>query len=154
MHPRGATIDIHLMLGSRSGSQAQEPKPSSGPVWDVQDILAERTSLTGENEVLVVWKPSWEPLTNVRADGPAMTRFRATASWKFTSRAGGVCVMLPVEKKTTLAVDRSVATQMAAVKRPKRDREVPAAAASATGPRKALGSTAKRSPDFAAAASH
>ncbi len=152
LHPRGATIDKHLMPGSRSGSQAQEPEPSSEPVWDVQDILAERTSLTGENEVLVVWKPSWEPISNVRADGPAMTRFRATAMWKFTSRASGACVLLPVERNTMLAVDRAVAKQTA--KHSKRDREVPAAAASATGPRKALGSTAKRSPDFAAAASH
>lgn len=78
LHPRDATMDKHLMPGSRSGSQAQEPKPSSEPVWDVQDILAERTSLMGENEELVVWKPSWEPIRNVRADGPAMNRLRAS----------------------------------------------------------------------------
>jgi hypothetical protein len=71
-------MDKHLMPGCRSGSQAQEPKPSSEPVWDVQDILAERTSLMEENEELVVWKPSLEPIRNVCADGPAMNRFRAS----------------------------------------------------------------------------
>jgi hypothetical protein len=143
-----ATNDKLMMPGDRSQSAAaSDPAKRSEPVWDVQDILAERSSLTGENEVLVVWKSSWEPVSNVKR-GPAMMRFRDTRTWQFTSRTGGMRVMLPVERGTTLAVDRAVAQEMA--KHPKSD-DKQTAAASAIGPRKTLGCKAKRRRDDAAA---
>ena len=143
-----AANDKHLMSGDRSQSAAAtDPAKRGEPLWDVQDILAERSSLTGENEVLVVWKPSWEPVSNVKR-GPAMMRFRDTHTWQFTSRTGGMRVMLPVERGTTLAVDRAVAQEMA--KHPKSD-DKQTAAASAIGPRKTLGCKAKRRLDDAAA---
>jgi hypothetical protein len=136
---------------------ASVPSNGNRTLWDVQDILLERTSLTGENEVLVVWKPEWIPVSNVQPNGAAMRRFRATPSWPFTSRSCGMRILLPVEPNTTRAVDQSVMQQLA--KRSKRSREEPgppaathfggsaAVAPHATGPRQELGSTAKRMPD-------
>lgn len=74
-------------------------------LWDVQEILAERTSITGENELLVVWKTSWIPCSNMIADGPVMTRFRDSPKWNFSSAAGAMCIKLPVEPGTILAQD-------------------------------------------------
>jgi hypothetical protein len=49
-------------------------------MWDVQDILAERTSVTGDDELLVVWKPSWVAVSNVKP-GPELRRFRSLPKW-------------------------------------------------------------------------
>ncbi len=128
----------------------RKPTQSGEPLWLVQDILAERTSLTGDKELLVVWKPSWEPASNVQ-HGPAMTLFRATPKWEFTSCTRGMRVLLPVERNmiqrnTALAVDRAGAKQKTHPKSggdPQSGGEQQSAA-SASGPRKSLGIKSKR----------
>ena len=88
------------------------PSPSSAPceghLWDVQEILAERTSVTGENELLVVWKTSWIPYSNMIADGPVMRRFKNAPKWNFSSAAGAMRIILPIEPGTMLAQDCAV----------------------------------------------
>jgi hypothetical protein len=71
--------------------------------WEVQEILAERTSATGGNELLVVWKTNWVPKNTVKTDGPIMERFRDAAKYKFLSAAGDI--MWAVEPGTQLAKD-------------------------------------------------
>lgn len=131
-------------------------------LWDVQDILAARTSVSGDDEVLVVWKPSWIPFSNVQ-DGPVLQRFNAAPKWSFTSGHCGMRTILPVESNTTLAVDHAVMKEIKATARSEKrssSRQVataaidaartdgsdrsPAAGSDRT-PRKALGSVAKRS---------
>jgi hypothetical protein len=112
--------------------------------WEVQDILAARTSATGDDEMLVVWKPSWAPVSNIK-DGPAIRRFMTATKWKFTSNVSGMRVILPVEEDTTLAEDYDLMQQMtAAAKSQRRSSHAAADAPRATGPRKSLGSVAKR----------
>ena len=79
--------------------------PRDGDVWDVAEILAERTSVSGENELLVVWKPCWIPISNMHSDGPVMRTFRDAPKWKFNSAAGAMRLILPVEPGTVLADD-------------------------------------------------
>ena len=80
---------------------------SGGCLWDVQEILAERTSITGENELLVVWKTSWIPKSNMIPDGPVMMRFESERKWKFGSAAGNL--QIPVQGGTTLMLDCATA---------------------------------------------
>ncbi len=131
----------HMPISPRSSSAADPGQPC----WDVQEILAERTSLTGENELLVVWKPSWICVSNVKAKNPAMMRFRATPMLNFTSRNCGMRTILPVEPETTIAVDRAVMKQM--VMHSKRGRRGPAnhTASHPPGRKKEHGLTAKES---------
>ena len=114
--------------------------------WEVQDILAARTSVSGDDEVLVVWKPSWIPVSNVE-DGPVWQRFKAATKWSFTSGHCGMRTILPVESNTTLAVDHAVMQELKAAARSEERRSSATDAARTDGsdrtPRKALGSVAK-----------
>ena len=82
-------------MTSAADSRAEpSPQPSEGSLerimeWEVQDILAARTSATGDDEMLVVWKPSWAPVSNIK-DGPAIRRFMTATKWKFTSNVSGM----------------------------------------------------------------
>ena len=72
---------------------ADTPSPNSsssegGQLWDVQEILAERRSMGGEIELLVVWKTSWIPKENLMADGPVMRQFMESRKWNFGSAPG------------------------------------------------------------------
>jgi hypothetical protein len=114
--------------------------------WEVQDILAARTSTTGDDEVLVVWKPSWTPVSCVK-DGPGIRRFTTAIKWTFTSAVSGMRVILPVESGTQLAEDHAVMQQMAhaAKLQHRHDRELlHAQNPRPSGPRKSLGAVAKR----------
>ena len=79
-------------MTSAADSRAEpSPQPSEGSLerimeWEVQDILAARTSATGDDEMLVVWKPSWTPVGNIK-DGPALRSFKNATKFKFTSTA-------------------------------------------------------------------
>lgn len=65
--------------------------------------MAERTSSTvGVNEVLVVWKPDWIPITNV-PDGPVLRQHRDARKCIFKSSVGKI--ILPVEPDSTLEDD-------------------------------------------------
>ena len=127
------------MSGLPEQVQNQPPSaPQSGDdaLGEVQDILAERTSTTlGCSEVLVVWKPSWIPITNVQ-DGPILRKFRAATKCYFLSAAGKL--NLPVEPDTALADDID-----AVAARTERQLELQSQRERGT-PRKSLGSVAKR----------
>ena len=45
--------------------------------WEVQDILAERTT-KGSRELLVMWKPTWVALEQLDSDGPVYQAWRGT----------------------------------------------------------------------------
>ena len=118
----------------------------SNAEWEVQDILAARTSVTGDDEVLVVWKPSWTPVVCVK-DGPGIRRYQNALKWKFTSAVSGMRVILPVEPGTQLADDHAEMQKMAVAakcKHGKDGKQVQAQDSRPSGPRKSLGSVAKR----------
>jgi hypothetical protein len=71
------------------------------------DIMAERTSISGENELLVMWKPSWVPLSHV-AEGDILDRFKSEDKMKYVHSSSNMRVMIPVEPGTTLAADCSI----------------------------------------------
>ena len=119
--------------------QAQSPsasQSSNDTLGEVQDILAERSSATlGCSEVLVTWKPTWIPITNLQ-DGPILRKYRHTPKCRFLSAAGKL--LLPVEPDTALADDMA-----AAAERTERQLKLQAQQERGT-PRKSLGTVAKR----------
>jgi hypothetical protein len=86
------------------GSSSSGSSHRSECVWEVLDIVAERTSLTGENELLVMWKPTWVPTSNV-ADGDILERFKSGAKLKFVHTSSNMRIMIPVGPGTTMAAD-------------------------------------------------
>lgn len=87
-------------------SASPSPSPSAGYIWDVQEILAERTTSTGDQELLVVWKTSWIPKPTMLADGPAMRLFHASPKVIFrNSVVREMNIILPVEPGSVLADD-------------------------------------------------
>ena len=124
------------------------PHTCSGQIWEVQAILAERTSKTGGcNEVLVVWKPDWIPITNV-PDGPVLREHCEARKCIFKSSVGKV--ILPVEPDSTLEDDMvAAAARLDSAIQEARERELFGSGGAALGrergtPRKSLGSVAKR----------
>ena len=92
-------------MSARSASSSPSPCSNDGFIWDVQEILAERTSVSGENEVLVVWKTSWIPVSNLIADGPVLQQFQSTPKIAFSTCRGSMSVYVPVEPGTQLQAD-------------------------------------------------
>ena len=95
-----------------STSIAASPTPSSttddGFIWEVLEIIAERTSITsGGNDILVVWKSSWMPLPWVIADSPAWRRWNASRKWQSSEACDNAVmqVTLPVEDGSVMAAD-------------------------------------------------
>jgi hypothetical protein len=95
-----------------SSSIAASPTPSTttvdGFIWEVLEIIAERTSITsGGNDILVVWKSSWMPLPYVIADSPAWRRWNASRKWKSSEACDNAImqVTLPVEDGSVMAAD-------------------------------------------------
>jgi hypothetical protein len=79
--------------------------------WDVQAILAERSSsYQSGREVLVAWKPCWIPIENV-PQGPILKSFRKASKACFKSSIGKI--ILPVEPDTALADDVAAASAWA-----------------------------------------
>jgi hypothetical protein len=97
---------------SSSAEPSEASHRDSDLVREVQGILAARTSTTGDDELLVVWKPSSAPASNVK-DGPGLRRFQEATKWKFTSAVSGMRVILPVEPDSPLADDHAVMLKMA-----------------------------------------
>ena len=125
------------------------PAPSSssndGCIWDVQEILAERTTVSGENEFLVVWKPSWIPVSNMVADGPVAERYTATPKWAFSSAKGAMRIYVPVEPGTLFAHDcATIAARAAVAETAQRAEASRATAGSDCTPKKPLGGVVKR----------
>jgi hypothetical protein len=109
------TVSTALTHIQRMSDQKRQSSPSTIQadgseelLWDVQEILAERTSISGENEFLVVWKTSWVPVSNMMQDGPEMRRFRDAPKCKFVSPAGSLYVEF--QPGTTLASDCDTTT--------------------------------------------
>jgi hypothetical protein len=75
---------------------ASSPAPSNsstdGFIWDVPEILSERTSVSGENDVLDVWKTSWFPVSNLIADGHVLQQFQSTPKIVFSTCRGSISV--------------------------------------------------------------
>ncbi len=129
---------------SPSSSADSAPQPSIDQHFEVQDILAERTSTTqGCNEVLVVWKPTWIPITNVQ-DGPILTKHRNARKCRFISSVGKI--ILPVEPNSTLADDIASAEAWSQLQLHRAGGDqIDSGGSSQRGtPRKSLGSVAKR----------
>jgi hypothetical protein len=125
-----------LPQNKRKAQPPSAPQSSDDALGEVQDILAERTSTTlGCSEVLVVWKPSWIPITNVQ-DGNILRNWRDATKCYFLSAAGKL--LLPVEPDSALADDMD-----AVAARTERQLELQAQQERGT-PRKSLGSEAKR----------
>jgi len=83
---------------------ASDPNSSDSYLWDVQDILAERTG-AGRLEFLVASKPEWVPGSVIIRDCPAMMRFNAKVKMVFSSASGAFRVKLPVEPGTQIVQD-------------------------------------------------
>ena len=80
-------------------------------LWEVQEILAQRHTLSGETEYLVVWRCTWTPASLVKA-GPELRRWQAASKFKTKEP---MAVTLPVLPGTQLHKDcRRIALQRAA----------------------------------------
>ena len=136
-------------------SESREPPPAPldiSDLWSVQDVLAERVTLTGDREILVAWRPSWIPIGNMEETGPIMRKFRKAPRCTFEAAVG--TIVLPVEAGTTLADDcatvAAYAEQEVAEFRARYDAEISGAGNPAVQqrhretPRKSLGLVAKR----------
>jgi hypothetical protein len=75
---------------------ASSPAPSNsstdGFIGDVPEIIAVRTSVSGENDVLDVLKTSWIPVSNLIADGPVLQQFQSTPKIVFSTCRGSMSV--------------------------------------------------------------
>ena len=144
---------MHLLDSFVSMSESSLSDDSSS-VWEVQDILAQRITLSGEIEYLVVWRSTWTAADLVR-DGPVLRSWHAASKFK---SGGAMAVTLPVVRGTSLYSDcRRIARQRAAQSTASDSRSLlgsacvsplnPAPAPNPSlvvGPRKQLGSSAKR----------
>jgi hypothetical protein len=131
-------------MADHSSSSIESSASDSAYLWDVQEILAERTSaITGRAELLVVWKPSWIPKSNMIRDGPVMRRFTEAYKWTWGSVAGDL--ILPVEPGTTLQQDCDTAFAKAAANNAVSDlaAEQRHYCKQSSTPRKSLGGVAK-----------
>ena len=122
--------------------------------WEVAEILAERTTTSGENEFLVVWKPTWIPESNIVPNGPAMLSFKLSTKISYShSTSKYLRVILPVEARTrfeqeytTLQAEAAARAQRKQRRRHSAVRQLGATSAdqgavitpSPTGPRKRL----------------
>jgi hypothetical protein len=98
-------------MSAESELNDAQPPLHSETFWDVQAILAERSSpYQSGREVLVAWKPCWIPIENVPA-GPILKSFRRAPKACFKSSVGKI--ILPVELDTTLADDVAAAAACA-----------------------------------------
>ena len=98
-------------MSAESDLNDAQPPLHSEKFWDVQAILAERSSpYQSGKEVLVAWKPCWIPIENVPA-GPILKSFRRAHKACFKSSVGKI--ILPVELDTALADDVAAAAACA-----------------------------------------
>ena len=101
-YPATASIMTAASKRSRTQTTAVPPIRNDAP-WEVLAILAERTSTTlGVNEVLVVCKPAWIPITYV-SDGPVLRQHLDARIVGFSSDVGSI--HLPVTRNSILDAD-------------------------------------------------
>lgn len=92
-------------MSSVSGSSATGE--SDDTAWQVSEICAERTSISGVPQVLVVWKTSWIPVSRLDAEGTVLLKWQETAKWR-SSPISDICVALPAESGSLLAKEIAV----------------------------------------------
>ena len=81
-------------MANISGTAAQlSPSDSDSQFMHPQYVMAERINVSGEGEVLVVWKPNWIPSEDM-ADMQVYVDFKKATHCKFNSMVGSLT--LPV----------------------------------------------------------
>ena len=94
---------IVTTMANISGTAAQlSPSDSDSPFMQPQYVMAERINVSGESEVLVVWKPNWIPTADM-ADMQVYDDFKKATHCKFNSMVGSLT--LPVDRGSKLAED-------------------------------------------------
>ena len=88
----------------------QAPSDSDSHMMIPLSVLAERKSLSGESEVLVVWQPNWIPAADM-AGTQAFDDFQQASHCKFSSMIGSLTV--PVNRGTKLAEDVAIVADKA-----------------------------------------
>jgi hypothetical protein len=92
------------MVFDISDTEPQAESDSVSHIMIPQCVLAERKSLSGEGEVLVVWQPNWIPSADM-AGMQAYDDFQKASHCKFNSMVGSIT--LPVDRGSKLADDVS-----------------------------------------------
>ena len=77
---------------------------SSDYQWEISEILAERTSVRGENEVLVVWKSCWIGKSQLKSHGPVELAWKAARKWQ-SPNSNGIVVRFAAETGSNLSKD-------------------------------------------------
>lgn len=85
-------------------SSVSSESDSSDYQWEISEILAERTSVRGENEVLVVWKTCWIGKSHLKSNGPVEMAWKATRKWQ-SPNSNGIVVRLAAETGSNLSKD-------------------------------------------------
>ena len=84
-------------MANISDTAPLSPSPDSDShIMLPQYIMAERISLSGEGEVLVVWKPNWIPTADMAGMAVYDDFKKATTHCKFSSMVGSLT--LPVDR--------------------------------------------------------
>jgi hypothetical protein len=85
-------------------------------VLQVQDILAERTTVSGDNELLVVWKTSWIPASSL-AGCSAMRRWEKATKWASCDACDNAAmqIFLPVQPGSEMEADLARVAMLKAV---------------------------------------
>jgi len=135
--------DVVMSASISSTSSSQASSDNDNAQWEVSEILAERTTVTNVNEVLVVWKTSWIPVSQLDRHGPVFASWRSAHKWRsYRLRPSDIQVSLPCEHGSRLAADLLFLHRA-------RSRELAAASVQAPldrSPRKSLSGVAKRHP--------
>jgi hypothetical protein len=93
------------MVFDVSDSESHAQSDSDSHIMIPQCVLAERKSLSGECEVLVVWQPNWIPSADLRGM-QSYDVFQRASHCKFSSMIGSLT--LPVDRGSKLADDVSI----------------------------------------------
>jgi hypothetical protein len=110
--PTLASDSAAPLASDSSDSEEFLDSASSSYTFGVSHILAQRGTLTGEDEVLVIWTPEWVSSGVVR-DGSARDAWSSAQKWTAVKSSGDkeIFVSLPIEPETPFA--RSVAIMAA-----------------------------------------
>ena len=92
------------MVFDVSDSEPPAQSDSDSHMMIPQCVLAERKSLSGEGEVLVVWQPNWIPSADLLGM-QSYDDFQRASHCKFSSMIGSLT--LPVDRGSKLAEDIS-----------------------------------------------
>ena len=90
------------MANFSNSAPLSPPSDSDSHMMLPQYVMAERINVSGESEVLVVWKPNWIPTADM-ADMQVYDDFKKATHCKFNSMVGSLT--LPVDRGSKLAED-------------------------------------------------